>query len=123
MVVVDTNVLIDHLRRSSGDTILKKFIRDNRKKELALSLISIQELYEGKSTEEKRGEEMLLAQVSGFKVLPYDYNTAVAAGKIARDIQIDFANAAIAATAIINNAQLLTLNKKDFQGIDGLSLV
>lgn len=36
---------------------------------------------------------------------------------------IQFADAAIAATAIINNARLATLDKKDFQGIKNLELV
>ncbi len=35
---------------------------------------------------------------------------------------IQFADAAIAATAIINGAELYTLNKKDFEKIPGLLL-
>lgn len=123
MVILDTNIIIDHLRqREKGDTILMKVARAVGKEEMGISVISVQELYEGESTRDKRKEELLLATIAPLAIFPYTYEVSQYAGEIARDQKdaIEFADAAIAATAIIHNAQLLTLNKKDFIAIKEL---
>lgn len=124
MVILDTNIIIDHLRQSDKKTthlieITKKIIKE---RDLAISVITVQELYEGQSTKDKNREECLLATIVPLKILPYDFEIAQLAGEIARDLYkaIEFADAAIAATAIIKKAPLFTLNKKHFQGIKGL---
>ena len=125
MVVLDTNIIIDHLRQRPGvDTLLKKVVRDQSDKNLALSVLSIQELYEGKSTREHPIEQLLSATIASLRILPYTFETAQHAGELARDLgrPISFPDAAIAATAILNEASLFTLNQKDFEGIDGLDL-
>lgn len=125
MVILDTNIIIDHLRQQGKeDTILMKVAHAAGKEELAISIISVQELYEGKSTQDKRKEELLLATIAPLNIFSYTYEIAQYAGEIARDQKnaIEFADAAIAATAIIHNAQLLTLNKKDFTVIKELEL-
>ena len=125
VVLLDTNIIIDHLRRRhSKQSLLMQIASKISKQNLALSVISIQELYEGKSTQNKEKESYLLSTIGPLKILPYDYIIAQLAGEIARDIKrpIELADAAIAATAIENNAALATLNKKDFQGIKGLEL-
>lgn len=124
MVVLDTNIIIDHLRQQREDSSLSKIARKYSKEDLALSIISIQELYEGKSTKIEDREQALLATVAPLKVLSYTYEIAQLAGEIARDLKnpIDLADAAIAATSIINNAALFTLNPKDFRDIDNLVL-
>ena len=60
-----------------------------------------------------------------MNILPYSYEVAQMAGRIARDHKqpIEFPDAAIAATAIVNNASLFTLNQKDFKGIKELELM
>ena len=87
--------------------------------------MSIQELYEGQSTRDPVIEKNLLSTLALLEILPYNYEVAKLAGEIARDIKrsIDLADVAIAATAILNHAELATLNKKDFLGIDDLELV
>ena len=52
-------------------------------------------------------------------------DVAKSAGSIARDLDkpLDLADAAIAATAILNGAKLSTFNKKDFQGIKDLEFI
>ena len=76
------------------------------------------------STKEKDKEVYLLATISPLKILPYTYEVAQLAGEIARNSgrPIEFADAAIAATAIVNNYKLYTLNKKHFKGIKELVL-
>ena len=125
MVVLDTNIIIDHLRQpKKKETALAKIAKQKPKEELAISMISVQELYEGRSTRNEEKERYLLATIVPLQILLYTYEVAQLAGKIARDLDrsIELADAAIAATAIVNGAQLFTLNKKDFQGIEGLEL-
>lgn len=87
-------------------------------------MITIQELYAGQSSKIPEKESFFLAIMNYFKMLPYDREIAKLAGEIMRDVKspVQFADAAIAATAIINGASLLTLNKKDFSGIKDLEL-
>ncbi|MBU1015070.1 type II toxin-antitoxin system VapC family toxin [Patescibacteria group bacterium] len=123
MVVLDTNIIIDHLRQEPGkETKLKKLARSRSKNELALSVVTVQELYEGQSTREAETERALLATISPLRILPYTFEIAQQAGKIARDSKrvLELADALIAATAISYGAQLATLNIKDFQDIPGL---
>lgn len=126
MVILDTNIIVDHLRRSrKGESHLVKIAKQRPKETLTISIVSIQELYEGQSTRSEKKEEYLLATIAPLKILSYTYEVSRLAGEIARDLghTIELADAAIAATAICNGAQLLTLNKKDFRGIEGLELV
>ena len=125
MVVLDTNIIIDHLRQpKKKETPLAKIAKQKPKEELAISMISVQELYEGRSTRNEEKERYLLATIVPLQILLYTYEVAQLAGKIARDLNrsIELADAAIAATAIVNGAQLFTLNKKDFLEIEGLEL-
>ena len=126
MVILDTNIIIDHLRQAPQKmSVLDKIHRQNTQRQLALSTISIQELYVGASTRNEKAEQLLLATLGPLKILPYTYEVAQLAGEIARDLNrpIELAEAAIAATAIVNNAHLLTQNIKDFLGINKLLLL
>lgn len=126
MVVLDTSVIIDHLRQAPGKfTYFSEYVNKYPKDKLAISMVTIQEVYEGKSTREESRASALLMILTRIKILPYTFEVAKLAGEIARDSQakIDIADAAIAATTIINGGQLLTLNKKDFQNIKGLELI
>lgn len=126
MVILDTNVIIDHLRKSEiQETMLMNLSKEFPKQELAISVISVQELYEGQSTRSSRKEEYLLATISPLKVLPFTYEIAKFAGEIARDTKklIEFADAAIAATCIVHDGSLVTLNKRHFSGIPNLKFL
>lgn len=124
MVVLDTSIIIDHLRRPPKESILIGLFEKHADQVICISVISVQELYEGKSTTDTVKENQLLSTLSLMEILPYDYEIAKLAGKIARDSKnpIELADAAIAATAIINNADLYTLNQKHFQTIPDLKL-
>ena len=126
MVVLDTNILIDHLRSTAErQTALHKILETHSKASLALSVISVQELYEGKSTKSIEREKDLLLLITPLRILPYTYETAQLAGSIARDLArpIELADAAIAATTILATSELFTLNQKDFINIPDLQLV
>lgn len=126
MVVLDTNIIIDHLRLHKGlKTSLTQIVQSNPDDTFSISIISIQELYQGKSSREPEKNDDIVAILNVLKVLPYNFKVAKLAGAITRDSKktIGLADAAIAATAIINNCQLATLNKKDFEGISKLELL
>ena len=126
MVVLDTDILIDYIRRPKVDgSYLVKLIKSELPHNLAISIITIQELYVGQSSKIAQKEQFFLTIIDSLKILPYEYKVAKCAGKIMRDskYKTGFTDAAIAATTIVNNAQLATLNKKDFQGIPDLEFV
>lgn len=126
MVILDTSILIDHLRRSKREqSYFEQMVKSSPNETFATSMISVQELYQDRSTREKDQEIYVLSILARLKILPYTYDVAQTAGEIARDISrpIEFVDVAIAATSIINDCQLATLNKKDFQGIKGLEFV
>jgi predicted nucleic acid-binding protein len=126
MVVLDTNIIIDHLRlNGKQDSLLMKIAKEKPKEVLAIAMISVQELYEGRSTQDNQKEQYLLATISPLKILPYTYEVAQLAGEIARDLDrpIEIADTAIAATTILHGATLATLNKKDFRDIHSLTLL
>ena len=125
MVILDTNIIIDHLRREKQESHYIRLIKNIPQEDLAISILSIQELYQGLSTRDSKNEEILLAILSPLTILSYTYDIAQLAGKIARDLNrtIEFPDTAIAATAIVNGCQLYTLNKKDFHSIKKLDLI
>lgn len=127
MVVLDTNIIIDHLRlqKMEVESKLMHIARQKPKETLAISIISVQELYEGRSTNDEQKEQYLLATISPLKILPYSYDIAKLAGEIARDLErpIELADAAIAATTILNGCSLMTSNRKDFVGIPRLQVI
>lgn len=126
MVILDTSIIIDHLRRPPRESYLFKLTEKKLPKEsLALSIISVQELYEGQSTKDVKREDVMLSTINSMKILPYTFEVAQLAGEITRDLNrpIEMADAAIAASAVINGCQLATLNKKDFVGIRDLEII
>jgi predicted nucleic acid-binding protein len=126
MVIIDTSVIIDHLRQQGEkESHILRLAKSFQKQELAISVITLQELYEGKSTTDKRKEGYMISTIAPLKILQYNYETAKKAGQIARGLTnpIEFADCAISATCILNNAKLATLNNKDFEKIPDLELV
>jgi|SRR3990170_727368 len=125
MVILDTSVIIDHLRRPPKASFLIKLFESRPQQIFGVSVVAIQELYEGKSTKDEIKENHLLSILGTLEILPYNTEVAKLAGKIARDsaIPIDFADAAVAATAIISDGELFTLNEKHFKNIPDLELV
>ena len=119
MVILDTSIIIDQLRRPPKESYLFKLAQKLSKESFALSVLSVQELYGDQSTRDTRREELMLATISPLKILPYTFEVAQLAGEIIRDFPqpIKFVDAAIAATTVVNRAILATLNRQDFQRI------
>jgi predicted nucleic acid-binding protein len=126
MVIIDTNIIIDHLRQQSrAQSIYDKLLKKYSRKNLAISTITIQELFMGQSTNKIKESSPLIKLLKGTKIYSHTTNIARHAGEITRDRKenIKFADAAIAATAVHYGAHLATLNTKDFVGISNLKLL
>ncbi len=120
-ILLDTSVVIDFLRsRDKGSTLLYKLSTED----LYISIISHTELFAGKSIwETKEIRDKVVAFFTGLTILPLSEDISEKAGFIrAYQQKNSLIDSIIAATAIINQYELATLNKKDFEKIEGISL-
>ena len=106
MVILDTNIIIDHIRLPKKSySHFVKIVRLKREETFALSVITIQELYIGQSSKDAEKERDILEIIRVLQLLPYTYEVAQFTGEIIRETKnlVSFADAAIASTAIIND--------------------
>ncbi|MDA1170676.1 MAG: type II toxin-antitoxin system VapC family toxin [Cyanobacteria bacterium] len=112
LLVVDTDVLIDYLR-DQADAVL---FLESCVQPLALSVVSVAELYVGVREGEER--QRLDAFVAAFDSLPLEREVAVQAGLWRRQYGPSYgtglADALIAATVAAIGATLATLNRRHF---------
>jgi predicted nucleic acid-binding protein len=118
--LIDTNILIDHLRGEALATQFLTNVETGRTKACisvltAYELLTVPHLQAG----ETREIERLLTLLPSLAITP---RVARLAAEFRRRYQTDIADALIAATAKIRNAMLVTRNLKDFQRIKGLRL-
>jgi predicted nucleic acid-binding protein len=112
LLAVDTDVLIDYLRDRPEAVA---FLEDCQRP-LALSVITVAELYAGV----REGDERLRldAFVEAFELLPLDSRAAAQAGlwrqRYGRSHGTGLADALIAACAAAAGATLATLNRRHF---------
>ena len=107
-VLVDTDVLIDHLRGHH------RFAPG--KDEVHVSSVTRAELFGGRPAEEVRVRRLL----DPFTELPVDRTVAERAGRIRRASKIGMADALIAATALQHRLTLVTRNTADFDAVAAL---
>lgn len=119
-ILIDTSILIEHLRTyiSGKKTILAGYIE--KKYNLYFSLITVGEIYSGKSSPEHEEEIIRLFDISTMTVI--DYKLLKFAGEIRRTTYISLIDAIIAATAIELDLSVATLNVKDFEKVKGLKI-
>lgn len=118
-ILLDTDVLVDFFR---GYSQAVAFINANSSR-IVLSSIVVAELYAG--IKGKAEQAAIESFVSLFRVIPVDAKIAKAGGLYRRDYGkshgLGLADAILAATAEIENAELTTLNTKHYPMIQGLS--
>ncbi|MDD4237684.1 MAG: type II toxin-antitoxin system VapC family toxin [Desulfotomaculaceae bacterium] len=124
-IVVDTNIIIDHLRNVTQATKLLKEIEGDSFEGL-ISTITILELMAAPKTNEQR--LVAIKELLGiFEHIPVDGKIATAAGiymaKYRASHGLESMDAIIAATARVNEAALFTLNTKHFKFIEGLVVI
>jgi predicted nucleic acid-binding protein len=109
-LLVDTDVLIDHLRGA------RRF--DPGAVVVHYSVVTRCELYAGRATDEDRVDVLL----GPFMEVGVDRQIAARAGRLRRELPIRMPDALIAATALERGLTLLTRNRKDFQSVPGLAI-
>jgi len=122
-IIVDTSVIVDYLRRSDKERSFFVSLL-NQERDLCASIVTHTEVYSGKSVWERKEMRGVIADIfSGIIILPYDFAISEQAGRLRARYDMQFADAIIAATALSQTLPLATLNRKDFEGIEGLNLL
>jgi predicted nucleic acid-binding protein len=109
-VLVDTDVLVDHLRGH------RRLVVGNDV--LHVSAVTRAELFSGRANEERRIRRLLDAMTD----IPIDVPIAERAGRLRRATGVRLPDALIAASAIEHRLVLVTRNVSDFAGIKGLRI-
>jgi tRNA(fMet)-specific endonuclease VapC len=117
IILCDTNIFIGYFH--GEENIIKEldFLTFDR---LAISVISVAEIYYG-----MRKKEAVITRelVRKFNILHLDKEISKLFIQLVlgyKDMKIGVPDALIAATAISNQVELFTLNKKDFDFMDGI---
>lgn len=121
-LVVDTSILIDHLR---GGMVWRDFLAGVEKdSEFFIPTIAIFELYSGKSTKDSLVSHKVISLIKLFQKIELTESIAKRAGEIYRDLSMTFQvpDYIIAASALEIGGTVITLNRKHFQQVPGLSL-
>ncbi len=108
-VLVDSDVLIDHLRGH------RRLVRGTDR--LHVSAVTRAELFSGRAPEERAVARLLESMTD----LPVDATIAERAGRIRRTTSVRLPDALIAATAIEHRLTLMTRNARDW-GIKGIRI-
>jgi len=123
-VIVDTSILIDHLKNRSTHflTLIEKKLSGEI--ELFIPYIAIIELYAGEDAKQRKAREEITKTLEGTTFIDLTLASAQKAGELIRTYkQIpDPLDLIIAAIAIEQEAQVATHNKKHFEQIRGLKI-
>lgn len=122
-LVIDTGIFIEYLRKpEKSKTILASLPNDSS---LFVSAVTVYELMMGATTDQKKKDVEILLE--GISILPFDEEVSLKAAEIyhnlrRRNLIIEFRDIFIAATAIIFQLPIKTLNKDHFQRVEALEL-
>ena len=122
-VLLDTSIIIDFLRRKDkkNSALINLSRGDNQ---LFISIITHTELYAGKSVWHKKAAMAELEAIfSGTTVIELSTEISQKAGEIKAKYNLHLFDAIIAATALISNSALATMNIKDFIVVENLKLL
>ena len=119
-MLVDTNIIIDHLRGKEEAT---SFLRSSTTG-LYTSAICVTEVFAG--IREGKERQILELTLSAFEIIPLDESLAEQAGLLKRQYQkshsVGLGDAVVAATAQKYNLRLATLNKKHYPMLDNIAV-
>lgn len=121
-IVVDSSILIDHLR---GGMHWLTFLESvDPQDTLFLPTIVLFELYAGQSSIDDRVRQQIVRLLMKLQKVDLTDDIAQRAGELYRDVHIKLQapDYIIAASALMLGAQVLTLNRKHFSQIPGLTL-
>lgn len=123
-IIVDTSVIIDHIRGTSDHLRALQTYKISHGIQLFIPHIVIVEIFVGRETQRKVGREKVERILQKFELVGLSFSSAKIAGRLIRTYkQIpDPFDLLIAAIAIEQDAQVATHNKKHFEQIRGLKL-
>ena len=124
IILADTSILIDYFRKTDKSNSSLVFLFEQGY-DFAISAISHYEIYSCTTTAQIPFWQGLLQQTT---VLAFNQNVAQTALDKNNELkkkrkQIEMVDLFIAATAIIYDLPIATLNKKHFERIDGLYII
>lgn len=123
-MVIDTSLFIEFLRSKQKENTKLYRLPDNTP--YYLSSVTLFELFMGATSPEK--EKDIHTLTDGLNILPFDNEIALKAGHIYHELRkknqlIEFRDIFIAATCLIHEFPLATLNKKHFERIEELTVI
>jgi tRNA(fMet)-specific endonuclease VapC len=123
-MVIGTGIFIEHLRAKDKSNTTLYLLPANS--ELFISSVALYELYMGATSPEKENDVRKITE--DITVLPFNDAVAIKAAQLYHQLKrqnklIEFRDIFIAATCIVNELPLVTLNKKHFNRIEELKLV
>lgn len=119
-IVADTSILIDFLRAKIPEkSMFFHIISENH---CIISLITVAELFSGKSAQTQPGKDKLNSFFGGLEIRIPDMEDGMTAGEIRHKYQLSIADAFIASLALKLDLQLVTLDRKAFNRIKNLKL-
>ena len=121
-ILIDTSILIDHLRKKRKDKT--RFFELTRDYDCVISSITEFEFLVGSR---RKSHEFTKALLAKLPVLPFDSACAEKAVEIHRKLKaknqlISLPDIFIAATAMVHDLPLQTLNLKHFERIENIKL-
>lgn len=121
MLLIDSNIIIDHLR---GRPLATNFIQTAGRSNLAVSVIVEMEIYNGVLNTAEMVK--LRKELTGYVRIPLNKKIGELglglSEKFALSHHMSVADTLIAATALVYDLELRTLNLKDFRFIPGLKV-
>ncbi|HLF54407.1 MAG TPA: type II toxin-antitoxin system VapC family toxin [Candidatus Nanoarchaeia archaeon] len=117
-ILIDTNIFIDHLRNHAPAVHFFQSIAEWEN--VLFSAITEVELVTGKINNDSSKKEKLMHFLNRWIKITVDNPLAEIAGDISRQYGLSVPDAIIAASALTNQAVLITKNIKDFRNVKGL---
>ncbi len=128
-IIYDTAVLIKVER---NDIDLGRLLSGRREGPFGISVVSVAELLHGAyraDTEERRAKRVAFVEKLCERLTVFDYDMAAAkvfaeisSSTAQKGVSVGTNDLIIAATAISHGHSVMTINKKDFENIEGLQL-
>ena len=123
-MVIDTSIFIEFLRKRDKSKTILALLPNNTS--LFVSAVTVYELMMGATDSQKKNDVEILLE--GVPVLPFNNDVSLKAAEIYHNLRrrnqlIEFRDIFIAATAIIFQLPIKTLNQAHFQRIETLELV
>jgi tRNA(fMet)-specific endonuclease VapC len=125
--LVDTDWIIDHLR---GKVVVKEKLKEYRPSGIAVSIVSLAELYEGiySSRDPVKDQKTLESLLTQFAVLGIDEEICKVFGKERNRLRQQRKNISdfdllIASTCLNHNLAILTNNRRHYEIVNGLNII